>query len=488
MKKTKTIVVTAAILLLAMLFGACADSGFNYNEDLSAYVTIDADKYTGVDIKVGKEPVVDAELIARNIGQRASSAWTFATANKNESYNKATEIPEHALAYVRYYGVTVEDGKPFKSGSNISATEPTALMIGSGTFVEGFEEALLGVKPTDTSYISTKGTAITGNEVVYITAKATYKDADNKTKDYGDYTFTNRRVDLAITAETAGKDPLTVIEADLADLFRAGAKTNGLGKQFTLKRTVNIDGKDYELSIETTVNYIVKDKAISLTFPEDYAEETLKGKAVIFYVTVDGYLPFARVTDKLGDNGGKFTVEEGKDLYTELSKKVKTELEEAYAVNIVANRRNAIWDHLMKEAKVNMQAEQLVTLAAAYYDEALENWKYTYDNGLAYGAIPYDSVYATFEKMMEAQYGENWDTALHEECNEAIAERVLLHYMAATLNVTVTEAEVEAELQTQQEAGYDFSDFEEAVRESLLWDKLTEKLDNQTYITVTEQD
>lgn len=476
MKNRKAVALSAALLVLTMLFTACAGSGFDYDDDMSPYVTLDAAKYTNAAITVGKEPVVDAELIGQQIGKNASSAWSFDAASKSDKYVKGEAMTDHALAFIRYYGVTTEDGKPFAGGSSIASEKPTALLLGSGTFVEGFEEQLVGLKPSDTSYSSDKVT-LTGSEIVYITAKASYtvpaatEGGKDTTTSYNDYTFTDRRVDLS-----ADSDPLAV-------LFRDAAKTNGVGKEFKVTDKVQIDGTERTVNITATVKYVVKDKAISVKFPDDYHQETLQGKYATFFVTVDGYLPFATVAEKLGDDGKAFTVAAGEDLYTKYAEKVKKTLEENYAANIVANRRNAIWDYLQANAKV----EAPLDLLAAYYAEAEENLRYTYKHGTLYGSIPYSSIYESFEKMVIAQLGgTDWQKELNKKCEKEICERILLHYMADVLKVSVSDAEIDAALKKQADLGYDLEDFEEAVGESLLWEKVTEKLDNAAYITVTE--
>ena len=52
-------------------------------------------------------------------------------------------------AYIYYKGFV--DGKEFESGSNWDDEKPTALGLGSGKFVPGFEESLVGLIPNQTS-------------------------------------------------------------------------------------------------------------------------------------------------------------------------------------------------------------------------------------------------------------------------------------------------------------------------------------------------
>lgn len=495
----KVAVLMAALLTLTALLSACGGSEFNYSGDMSKYVTL-SDAALKTAIEVGKEPIVDDDAVNAQIGSNLTSIWPHdaakyeevpteakqeeatsaegaTTAKKTqarEEYEKDEPIEKTDLTYIYYYGET--NGKPFEGGSNLTEKAPTALLIGSGNFIEGFEEALIGVKPADTSMV-TSG-KVEKDSVVYLTATTTYqKEGETKTTEYADYTFkTEKRIDL-------GKSDV------LADLFRDKAVENGIGKEFTVSDIeIKVGDKSYKATAKVKVTKVVKDVCIDVTFPKDYSKTELQGKAAKFYVVVDGYLPFAEVATKLGDANTELKADEGKTLYETYFAKVQKDLQEKYDKNVISNRYNAIWDYLMATAKVEVPH----TVYAQYREEAEENLRYTYENGYYYGIIPYKNMYDSFEKMVVAQYGEKWEDALSEECETAIAERILLHYLVSKLNVTVKAEDVNAEWTElkatldAQGADYNTARYKEAVRESMLWDALMNKLDTKDYIDVAE--
>lgn len=71
-----------------------------------------------------------------------------------EPVNGTTLVTDEALAlgddaYIYYKGFV--DGKEFEGGSNWDDASPYKLGLGSGSFIPGFEEALVGVVPSETS-------------------------------------------------------------------------------------------------------------------------------------------------------------------------------------------------------------------------------------------------------------------------------------------------------------------------------------------------
>lgn len=502
----KVAVLMAAVLTLSFLLSACGGSEFNYDGDMSKYVNL-SDEALKTAINVGKEPIVDDEAVNAQIGSNLTSLWPYDSAKyeevpteekaegtesesasattaqktqEREEYIKDEAIENTDLTYIYYYGETVKDGKPFDGGSNMTEKKPTALLIGSGNFIEGFEDSLLGVKPSDTSLVSKTGTKIEKDSIVYLTATTTYKkDGETKATEYGDYTFKSEtRIDL-------GSDDI------VAKIFRDEAVKATVGQEFTVKDIeITVAGKDYKAEAKVKITKIVKDVCVNVTFPDDYSKKELQGKEANFYVVVDGFLPFEEVATKLGDDNTELKADEGKTLYETYFAKVEKDLQEKYDKNLINNRYNAIFDYLMATAKIEVPH----SVYAQYREERLENLHYTYENGYYYGIIPYKNMYDSFEKMMVNQYGEKWENALDEECETAIAERILLHYLASKLNVTVKDADVEAkwkELKADldaQGADYDTARYKTAVKESLLWDEVMAKLDSADYITVEEKE
>ena len=167
MKFYRIIVLMCIIAALALVFAACnkdkadetkseetttsaattAEPRFDYFEaDASEYISIDESVYNEMVIELNDVYHIDEEDIDSRIEK-------LLVANKTKLNDGAKvtgdPIKSGDSAFIFYKGVI--DGKEFDGGSNMGDATPYELSIGSGTFIEGFEEGLIGVIPSNTS-------------------------------------------------------------------------------------------------------------------------------------------------------------------------------------------------------------------------------------------------------------------------------------------------------------------------------------------------
>ena len=116
-----------------------------FANDMSAFVSLSKEQYASFTANVGKDYVVTQDVIDDQIN---SLLYQYATATNGTE--KVTDQPIRFgdQAYIYYRGEV--DGKEFSGGSNMSDSSPYKLGIGSGTFIPGFEEGLIGVVPAET--------------------------------------------------------------------------------------------------------------------------------------------------------------------------------------------------------------------------------------------------------------------------------------------------------------------------------------------------
>ena len=114
--------------------------------DMSAFVTLSKEQYAAFQINVGKDYVITDEVIEQ---QLKSMLYKYATATNGTEQVKDQPIRYGDKAYIYYRGEV--DGKEFEGGSNMSDESPYGLGIGSGSFIPGFEDGLIGVVPAETS-------------------------------------------------------------------------------------------------------------------------------------------------------------------------------------------------------------------------------------------------------------------------------------------------------------------------------------------------
>ena len=110
-------------------------------------VEIDRADYTGITLTVPDSLKIEDEDVEAYI----QSGILF---SRRTAVNGTTMVKDQALklgddAYIYYKGFV--DGKEFEGGSNWDDEKPYTLGLGSGSFIPGFEDGLVGVIPNQTS-------------------------------------------------------------------------------------------------------------------------------------------------------------------------------------------------------------------------------------------------------------------------------------------------------------------------------------------------
>ena len=126
---------------------------FDYSavENYSEYVSIDKSVYENVKIELEDKFTVDDKQVEEYID--------YLLLQKRTVKNNGAKITGEAIkrgdtAYIFYRGVMLDangEEKEFEGGSNMSDASPYALSIGSGSFIDGFEDGLIGIVPSETS-------------------------------------------------------------------------------------------------------------------------------------------------------------------------------------------------------------------------------------------------------------------------------------------------------------------------------------------------
>ena len=164
MKYLKIAAIIAALLCAILICVACKDNEtppaeeetttrFDYFaiENIEDYVSLDKSVYENMTIELETDYSVNDKEINEYID--------LLLFNKKTKTNGDTKITKEAIkrgdtAYIFYKGVIYNPVKEayeeFEGGSNMDGTSPYALSIGSGSFIDGFEDALIGVIPSET--------------------------------------------------------------------------------------------------------------------------------------------------------------------------------------------------------------------------------------------------------------------------------------------------------------------------------------------------
>lgn len=139
----KQIAAAAAIILtLTMLAGCKSKTSRPFDYDLAKYITLG--DYTGIEYKYSVEKVTP-EAVTSYIN----------TALSDKGYGEVTEITDRAVMNgdsVNIAFVGKMNGEEFEGGSS----ESYDLVIGSKSFIDGFEDGLIGVKKGETKVLNLK--------------------------------------------------------------------------------------------------------------------------------------------------------------------------------------------------------------------------------------------------------------------------------------------------------------------------------------------
>lgn len=164
MKSIKIISLALAILLLLAALVACDSSSsaetettsgnggssteaerFDYiNTDMKDYIAIDASAYKGITVTLPTYLNGSDEAVSEYI-KLLCETYPQSTGNK------ITDQPIKKGDTVALYYEGWLEGVKFEGGSNMDDEKPYSLTIGSGTFIPGFEEGLIGLIPANNS-------------------------------------------------------------------------------------------------------------------------------------------------------------------------------------------------------------------------------------------------------------------------------------------------------------------------------------------------
>lgn len=120
-------------------------------ENYSEYVSIDKSVYENVKIELEDKFTVDDKQVEEYIDYLL---FQKKTVKNNGAKITGEAIKRGDTAYIFYRGVMLDangEEKEFEGGSNMSDASPHALSIGSGSFIDGFEDGLIGIVPSATS-------------------------------------------------------------------------------------------------------------------------------------------------------------------------------------------------------------------------------------------------------------------------------------------------------------------------------------------------
>lgn len=304
-------ILTTALLVIFLNDEDEYDEGFwLLTEDISKYVSLNADDYKKAVLTIDKVE----EVTMTDVDKYIRNAQIEAYKDKLVTVNTGAVKDEDTV--VLWYRGEVNlgtDTEPnwveFLGGSNYNGTSAYSLRIGSGSFIPGFEEALVGIEIQNTNINVVKGAnkqvGVAGN-IVYITYNYTATDEDGKTKT-GSMTD---RVDLRKDTE-GNYTGVSRYSKELRDALdglyvKEYIKKDGQIAKFTESFDMTQDLKNDTVVLSNIqVTGIVTEEnvvTIEVPFPDPYTNnEDLAGKKARWFVAIDEIQRLPEDADTLED-------------------------------------------------------------------------------------------------------------------------------------------------------------------------------------------
>lgn len=210
---------------------------------------------------------------------------------------------------------------------------------------------------------------------------------------------------------------------------------------------------------------------IVTTFPADYGVESLNGKEATFKCTlnyIDGEAILPEFNDEFAKEISEFDTAEA------LRADLRASLEEEKAAQAENQLYSDIWTQVVANATIHQYPEDKVTYI---YQQ------YVTEYG-SYAAMAYGVTYEEYLNMMGAS-----DEQVRQMARDQVKEDLIFYAITQAENITVSDAEYEAELPTFAEAFGMEADAlveqygEEAIRDGILWNKTQDLIVSWAKIT-----
>lgn len=436
------LLVFTLILSSALIFASCKDDkkegeGFDFTkEKMKNYITLNREDYIGIEVEAEIDPDQLPEIteefiedyLNRNVAQLVANGKI-----EGKELSKDRAVEDGDIVFIYFRGSI--DGVAFEGGSNYSNSSPAGLVIGSGSSIPGFEEALIGIVPNETSFVNIDSGKIEADHIAYVSYSYTYTDESGKDQS-GE--VKEKRIDLANPNE---KDALFVEHI-------VGQTVGGTFK-FDAEYDVKDNGDIENVSFTMKVNYatIEKTVAIEVTFPDDYGEESLNGKAAIFDVAILKNVEKPALTaDIVTTNFGYKSENGAKDeaLLAEYRKALKDSFTAQRNSLVEQIALENLLPMLYDKAEVKKYPEEALEDAIAYYKTALTETFNQYSQ--KYSDFPYE----TEEEFAPDFFGSDYDKTYNLEANiEKITKREILMNMVD--NYLIQEEKIKYESDKERE-------------------------------------
>ncbi len=464
-KRDKIILIVFAVIAIVGILGTVifviisnimknqTYADLDYTTDVSGYLYISPEDYKNFDVEVSLDKPGELQLrneIIKALYSNRAKEPTY----KNNQKNQTVEVGHDVNLY--YVGYTFDDdgNKAYFSGGSNLSDKAVSLGIGSGKMITGFELALVGKNSADYSALrvrSVKGgnPAVGEGDIVCITYTGIFYDGSKNGKNL---TATINLSDPNVE-EIWGKELIEgIVGTDVGETVKT---TDENGKEKTA--TFYHNRTDKEGVVETdTYTDIVINKAyevsegetltIDVSFPKNYGESTLAGKAVKFDIYIMTSMVYEApeyneefVTKTLGLSPEDLSEYEGEGVLDKYESKLMADLEEAYDEQVLGIVEAKMWEHYVKAAKFKTLPEGEVL---DFYNNSLYEIENYYNS---YGTSSYGSIDSFANAYLNLSGSSDWRAYLRQQAENQVKQMLVFYYVTQQENFVPTEEEFKTE-------------------------------------------
>ena len=223
-------------------------------------------------------------------------------------------------------------------------------------------------------------------------------------------------------------------------------------------------------------------KIVDVTFPADYKNADLAGKAARFEVVIegifDGTYTVPEMTEEFARNINNFTPETD-DPVSEFKLALKDWLRESKAASLESRKFSCLMDKLIAtvsftgkfpEGEIKRLESVMNDTVMGYYQQA--NFYYY----MQYGIVYYDSMDSAARDYYGLRFDADWETYQTVASAKVVKQMLILNAIAQIEGITVSEEEAKDWVRDEVEAEKESQQNEDATPESVLAEHSLEEI------------
>ena len=409
-------------------------------DDLSQYVSVPGELYTDYKVNIELSAVSDRDVEYEVLKLLSTNRISIDGCLVNRPGGVTISAGDVANIYYRGYTLNEDGTKNYFDGGCNFPDSPTALQIGSGKFIPGFEYNLVGKCGDEYAKLTKKTEGkMEAGDIISLTYSVHYADGNTS---------------LAKTALIDLSDP------DLDEKWGEGFSlyfnhhlgrpigekfATGSNDKLIVGTTTDAEGDDIYFDMIINGAYTVSEEEILVVeayFPFDYGEESLNGKTAYFEVFIKSVQDYgtpefndAFITDTLKMSAEDLASYKGETLTEKYKSYIRSDLEEAYDTNVKALIEAELWKKVVAGSTFKKLPESEVQKAYNSYVTEIEN---TYANG--YTGY-YNSLDAFARAYLSLDSTADWKAKLRSDAEYSIKQKLAFYAIIRELNFVPNDEE-----------------------------------------------